>query len=738
MSPNLETFGRRANQTELSALLVMESKENRSESFYKLDEIVGEMLVRSLRGEQLATITQDHLKVNTVAIHGLSDDSQSFLTVYYGLEHQQSRGAWFLPESVNLCVGILSLPWAFREHNRFAMGITLEERGKVLLNSSAETVFIWAVLEPLFDALFLPFELRGNLSGTLAREEMLQRWDAINTFYQTLGFNVADELAVMRWGGGWHKLRAAEQLQAKQQLLEALAQQVHPQMASCYRAFRVRELINGYYKKAKRDGQVKRKQALTKALAPTLAGFFGGNWLAFLAYLGEKPHPEEQIITALPETRPFVGGVSRVTEVAALQGIPAEEIERIAAAYWQQPSGQSPVEQRVAALKEYWTVFDQIHARQAVGIQPLWGLVEDYRFLNFNEATQSPYQPQLYQTFLPNNLLNKIEQLWGTVMLVKFPDKIVSELFPHELMAETFGAAIKFWHGCALTAWFLCEGPYSRTDMAGLAHYYRREIAALENFQTPINSKIFDELIKAEAQLGSPEPINSHQKSIPITAGGVSLTIQTSVGSRKSGFEKLRDIITAYRRAWAEQFLDSYLRARWETEITEAGQSYHLLLHERGGKPPTLKQFAKSAVLATNHWFGGNVSGLYGAIREKTPVQPQYNRRLPKSRVRFAQAVYEAMPPHPADLISEESRNANYRILRMKEELANLSLRYIQLEEALGRAPEPAELGLEKLQEYSQILNQDLNMVWTMYTGSIQSARNYPSPKKQYLLGAEE
>jgi hypothetical protein len=74
----------------------------------------------------------------------------------------------------------------------------------------------------------------------------------------------------------------------------------------------------------------------------------------------------------------------------------------------------------------------------------------------------------------------------------------------------------------------------------------------------------------------------------------------------------------------------------------------------------------------------------------------------------------------------------------MKEELANLSLRYIQLEEALGRAPEPAELGLEKLQEYSQILNQDLNMVWTMYTGSIQSARNYPSPKKQYLLGAEE
>lgn len=124
----------------------------------------------------------------------------------------------------------------------------------------------------------------------------------------------------MRWGGGWHQLRAAEQLEAKQRLLETLARQIQPQMASCYRAFRVRELINGYYRKAKRDGQAKRKQALTKALAPSLAGFFGGDWLAFLTYLGEKPHPEEQIITALPETCPFVGGAGRATEVAALQG----------------------------------------------------------------------------------------------------------------------------------------------------------------------------------------------------------------------------------------------------------------------------------------------------------------------------------------------------------------------------------------------------------------------------------
>jgi hypothetical protein len=725
MSPNLEPFGRRANQTGLIAeLLVMETAEARSEPFHQLDKIIGELLVRSLKGERIATIAQDHLNVNTVTIHRLSDDSQSFLTATFGLEHQQLRGAWFLPESANLRVGIMSLPWAFREHDRFPMGIALEEHGKVLLKSSADTVFVWAVLEPLFDALFLPFELRGNLSGTLAREEMRQRWMAIDTFYQSLGFRVEDELSVMRCGGGWHRLRAAEQLEAKQRLLEALARQVQPQMASCYRAFRVRELINGYYKKAKRDGQVKRKQALTKALAPSLAGFFSGDWLAFLSYLGEKPHPEEQIITALPETRPFVGGASRATEVAALQGISAQEIKRIAAAYWQQSSGQSPVEQRVDTLKRYWSVFDEIHTRQAVGMQPLWGLVEDYRFLNFNETVRSPYQPQLYQTCLPSDLLNEIEQLWGTVMLVKFPDKIVSELFPHELMAETLGAALKFWQGCALTAWFLCEGPYSRTDMAGLAHHYRRELAALEACQTPIDPKIFDELIRAEGQLGPAEPVYNSQDSSPTAASDLSLTIRTSLGSRRSGFEKLRDIITRYRQAWAAKFLDRYLRARWESEITEAGRIYHLLLHERGGKLPTLKQFAKSAVTATNHWFGGDVSGLYGAMQEKSPVQPQHLKRMPINKLHFAKAVYEALLPHFSTSASEEIRNENYQVLRLKEELANLSLRYVQLEEALGRTPEPTELGLKKLQDYGQLLNQDLNAVWNVYVGIVQGAKH--------------
>ncbi len=38
----------------------------------------------------------------------------------------------------------------------------------------------------------------------------------------------------------------------------------------------------------------------------------------------------------------------------------------------------APLEQRVAVLKRYWNIFDEIHARQKAGMKPLWGLVEEF------------------------------------------------------------------------------------------------------------------------------------------------------------------------------------------------------------------------------------------------------------------------------------------------------------------------------------------------------------------------
>lgn len=719
----MESFGRRAIMTGSAAALVeLERAEGRAARFSGLDSLVGDLLVRSLRGERVLTMKQDELYVNSIAVEGLGRGQREFLDETFGLERQQSRGAWFLPERVNLGGGVANLPHYFKETPRFAHAMASYEGGRVLLQSSPDAVLLWAVLEPLFQEVARPFELRGRLSGTLSDEEDVQAWEGVDGFFRALGFTELEEMSLVRRGGGWHKLKgAAEQVEAKRRLFAALAREADPSMGARYRARAVLPLVEQYYKKAKADGRVKRKQALTKAFQPILAGFFGGDWLALVDYLGEEPHPEEQIITALPKTQLRVGGADRAAEIAEKQGIPAEEVRKIAAALWQQSGGASPIEERVAVLRRYWLAFDDLHARQRPGMRPLWGLVEEFPSLHLREPNEnSPHQPKLYLELLPRELVEDVERLWGTAMLPRWPDRIVSEPFPHFLMVETFGPALKFWQSCALTAWFICEGPYSRTDMTGLAHHERRELSELRGMDTPVDGRLFEELMKAEGRLGPAEQITDRSSSTEV-GYGVTVTMSVSSGSRRKGFESLRDVITRHRRAWAGQHLDRYLRSQWEAELGDAARAFNLLLGEKGGKAPTLKQFAKAAMPATNHWFGGDVSALYGAIGEKSPATPQRGLLMPKDKGRFVKLVMEPLPSlryelYPGKMSDETSQDY------ARKGLAELGLRYVQLEEALGRPPEMKELG-QKFTYRSKVLAADDAEAWRIYRQAVERAK---------------
>ena len=732
----MESFGRRALRTEsAAALLELERAEGRGERCSGLDSLVGDLIVRSLRGERVLTMRQDELYVNSVTVEGLSREQRELLDETFGLERQQSRGAWFLPERVNLGGGVANLSHYFNETPRFAHALASSEGGRVLLKSSPDAIFLWAVLEPLFEGLSRPFELRGRLSGTLTNEEHALAWESVDGFFRELGFPELEEMSLLRHGGGWHRLGgAAEQVEAKRRLLAALAREADPSMGARYRARAVLPLVGQYYKKAKADGRVKRKQALTKAFQPLLSGFFGGDWLALVGYLGEEPHPEEQIVTALPKTPLKVGGASRAAEIAEKQGIPAAEVLKIAAALWQQSGGASPVEERVAVLRRYWHAFDEIPARQRPGMRPLWGLVEESASVDLREPDQdSPYQPKLYLELLPRELVEDVERLWGTVMLTKWPDRIVSEPFPHFLMAETFGPALRFWQSCALTAWFICEGPYSRTDMAGLAHHERRELSELKEMNTPVDERLFGELIKAEKLLGPAEPLTD-KSSTKDVGYGLTLTMSVSSGSRRKGFETLRDVITRHRHAWAEQHLDRYLRTLWEAEIGEAARAFNLLLGEKGGKSPTLKQFAKAATPATNHWFGGDVSALYGAIGEKSPAAPQRRALMPKDRERFVRLIMEPLPSlkyelYPGRMSDEVSQNF------ARKELAELGLKYVQIEEALGRPPEMKELG-QKFTYRSKVLASEDGDAWRIYAQAVERAKVEITRPRAGVVGA--
>jgi len=486
---------------------------------------------------------------------------------------------------------------------------------------------------------------------------------------------------------------------------------------------------------------------VTKALERSLSALFGGDWLAFLDYLGEEPHAEEQVVTQLPKSRLYVGTSSRAAEIAAQQGLPVEEVERMLSTFWQQPASTSPVEQRVAVLRRYWAAFDAIHARQAVGMTSLWGLVEE-RFAAASLTDSNAASPQafLYRKLLPDEVVIEVDGLWNTIMLPRYPEYMVSEPYPHAAMAEAFGPALTFWHGCALTAWFLCEGPYSRTDMAGLAEYHHHHLSAMNDQGTPVNPRLFEERIAAEKRLGPPQPMNQDKTSHNV-GSGISISITYSSGNRRAGFERLRDIITRHRQAWAKEHLDTYLRARWEMPLRSASQAYNKLLHDKG-KSPTVKQTAKLAEDVTNAWFAGDLHAFYGAIGEKASVQPQQRLRLPQDRERFIHEVFARLggrqlgtQPDYSDRVRYDAHTKQVQKQWALARLAELSLKYVQMWEVLDRLPTVEEVSASTFEQWKTPLNDNTDVAWQRYSTiileGIQVAAAPPSQQGQRATQAQ-
>jgi hypothetical protein len=729
-----ESFGLRVSAfTDPVQLLTLERDGNRGESFAHIDALIGDVLVRCLHAEFIVEAKRSRHE-DSVSITGLNDDDKLTLDENFSVDRQHARGAWFHPETVSLKQGLVNLPFTFANYPRYATGIAWEERAKVSPLHCPTAVLLWAVFQPLFEQLFIPFDLRGRLAGTKSAEDQLAEWKEVDRLIEALGIDVSDELAVMRYGGGWGRLRGAEQLEAKQRLLTSLAAQVNTQMARRFRAYCLMPLIARYYGKAQ-NGQALRKSVLTKTSEKTLCGFFGGDWLKFLQYIGESPHPSEQIATAIPAAQLFVGTTKSAAAIAAEAGLPADEVERALSSYWETSGGPvgsvtSPVMERVAILKSYWARFGEIHDHQTPGMPSLWGLVEERRGNLSAEMDDSDvrYRPGYYRELLDGELLRDIDRLWSPIMLARWPERIVTEISPHALLCEAFGAALTFWHGVSLTAWFVSEGPYSRTNMAGLATYYADQLEQLEAMHCPIEPGLFTELIDAEARLGSEEPISPDKSRIEVSPGVYVETVLSSA-MRRPGFEGLRDVVTRYRRSWSEHYLDSYLKARWELELREAARHHAEQIAEKG-KVPTPKQFAKFAVAATNHWLGGDMRSLYAAIGEKLSVTPVRVRLMPSDRLEFAKRVFDELGGKPfvrrvfvatrEEGLAQGAEQDRYIKLCW---LAEQCLHFTQLEEALGRRPELKEFGTTTFEYRCPVLSPDTQTGWDRYVAIVEAVR---------------
>jgi hypothetical protein len=171
---------------------------------------------------------------------------------------------------------------------------------------------------------------------------------------------------------------------------------------------------------------------------------------------------------------------------------------------------------------------------------------------------------------------------------------------------------------------------------------------------------------------------------------------------------------------WARDYLEAYFRARWETQLRSTAREYHRL-HEVKRKAPTLKQFAKFAERPANHWFSGDVSQLYRAIGEKAPVTPARARYLREPAVEFANRVFGALGGRPtrweeiAATIKgddREKQDSEWRAHQSRVSLAGLSIRYVQLREALDRPPTLKQFGETRFLNHAPALDPGLSSVW--------------------------
>lgn len=711
------SFGRQILASTLTEACELEKSSKSGDRFADLDALVSELAIRSLRGERIVSMKIDNVRGDAVKINNLSASQSEFINRTFAFTSQQERGSWTLPEKEHISVGWLNLSDNFNRSLRFPLSAAGSEICRVKLESSAEAIFLWSVLAPFIEKLTYPITLRSELAGVYEHDELKSIWKELDDFYAVLKINDIEELKVFRFGGGWSKLLIPAQLEAKRNLLAKLSTALNSDCGTSYRIYAQRALIEQYYKKAKSDGIVKRKQVITKAFQPLLSGFFGGDWLALIEYLGERPHPDEQIVTHLPKVQIYAGGASKAQEIADQEGVSKEEIEKIAAILWQKPDGASPIEERVNCLKKYWQAFGRLHDLQKPGMKPLWGLVKESERIEFAPRQETIFDPNLHLKLLPGDLAEEIEKLWGTTMLNKYPESIVSEPFPHSVMANVFGPALLFWQNCALTAWFLCEGPSSRTDMAGLADHQRHHLAKLENLGTPIDPAMFTELIAAEKRLGPEQSIETEKSSEDLSFG-ITITI-SSGNTRRDGFESLRDIISRYRGQWTEKYLEQYLKTQWESQISVAANAFFLKMSDKGGKPPTVKQFTTAAALPTKNWFGGDISLLYTAIGEKVPFQPQKNLLMPEDKTAFVKKVAELLPSRDFNYFGRQA--GEYIQKQSVQELAIKSLSFIQIYEATQNFPTLQDFNT-KFKQNSPVLHEDENQAWEIYSSAIQKA----------------
>ena len=94
---------------------------------------------------------------------------------------------------------------------------------------------------------------------------------------------------------------------------------------------------------------------------------------------------------------------------------------------------------------------------------------------------------------------------------------------------------------------------------------------------------------------------------------------------------------------------------------------------------------------------------------------------MPADVIAFARRLYDSLPSQ--SFTFPDGKDASDYRARYRKEIANLGIKYIQMEEALGRPPKLEEIG-EKFSHYCKSMPGSITEAWKVFVRCVNNLRN--------------
>ncbi|MFD6811662.1 stress protein, partial [Streptomyces anthocyanicus] len=126
------------------AALGLEAAAGQQQRFADLDAMVGRLLALALGGRPLVTVTPGSAQSSdSVEVAVLTAQERAWCGEAFGVQEQQRRGAWFVPQKMSLKAGVVNLPHLLRARPAYAVTLAGDDTARLQVVDGADAVLLW-------------------------------------------------------------------------------------------------------------------------------------------------------------------------------------------------------------------------------------------------------------------------------------------------------------------------------------------------------------------------------------------------------------------------------------------------------------------------------------------------------------------------------------------------------------------------------------------------------------------